>query len=133
MKKKELKKLFICCPTDGRELTNIINTRDRMHRIAEAMFDQELDVINDYPVYVPEDITGRKQTAYIYGKEVVEIAHADYFIGIYDSIYFEDCSDLAVIARACDIPTTYVSVFDIAPDAVDIASREFVENHCKLD
>ena len=54
MKKKNvLKKLFISCPTAGRELENINNTRARMYKVAEAIFDQELEIINGYPLDVP--------------------------------------------------------------------------------
>lgn len=35
-----MKKLFISCPMKGRTEENIRKTMDKMHKIAEAMFEQ---------------------------------------------------------------------------------------------
>lgn len=128
-KTKELKKLFISCPTKGRELDNIKNTRARMHKIAEAIFDQELEVINEYPLDTsPVDTHDKgRLEAYNYGLSVLLISQADYFIGIHSSIYFEECGGEANIAKECGLEATFVSVYDIAKDAVDIAAKEMVE------
>lgn len=40
-----MKKLFISCPMKGRTEENIRKSMEKMHKIAEAVFEQELEVI----------------------------------------------------------------------------------------
>lgn len=46
-----MNKLFISCPMRGRTEENIHNSMERMHKMAEAFFGQELEVI---PSYIPD-------------------------------------------------------------------------------
>ena len=43
-----MKKLFISCPMKGRTEENIRKSMEKMHKIAEIIFDQELEVIPTY-------------------------------------------------------------------------------------
>lgn len=43
-----MKKLFISCPMKGRTEENISKSMDQMHKIAEIIFDQELEAIPTY-------------------------------------------------------------------------------------
>ena len=43
-----MKKLFISCPMKGRTEEDIRKSIHRMHKMAEAAFDQELEVIPSY-------------------------------------------------------------------------------------
>ena len=47
-----MEKLFISCPMRGRTDEEIKATMEQMHRIAEAVFDTEFEVI---PTYIEED------------------------------------------------------------------------------
>lgn len=47
-----MEKLFISCPMRGRSDAEIKATMEQMHRIAEAVFDTEFEVI---PTYIEED------------------------------------------------------------------------------
>lgn len=46
------KKLFISCPMKGRTEEDIRHDMNRMHKMAEIVFDQELEVI---PSYIEND------------------------------------------------------------------------------
>lgn len=43
-----MKKLFISCPMKGRTEENIKKSMDKMHKLAEIMFEQELEVIPQF-------------------------------------------------------------------------------------
>ena len=121
-----MKKLYVSVPTEGRTHEAINNSIVRMHKVAEAIFDENLQIIATKDK-APK-LEGERLNAWLVGESMQVISKADYFIGIYDSIYFEDCSREAEIARRCGIPTTFVSVYDIAKDAVDIAAKDMIKD-----
>ena len=43
-----MKKLFISCPINGRTEENIKKSMEKMHKIAEIVLDQKLEVIDSY-------------------------------------------------------------------------------------
>lgn len=109
-----MKKLFISCPMKGRTEENIRDSMVRMHKMAEAYFGQELEVI---PTYIednpPENF---KQAVWYLGESIKKMAEADYFIGVDYSRVFTGCSIEAEVARSYDIPSFYVDL-DMMPDA----------------
>lgn len=126
-----MKKLFISVPTEGRDEAAVDNSIRRMHQIAEAIFDVELEIIK--PKTKTPKLEGEKLNAWLFGESLQAISKADYFIGIHSSLYFDDCDTEATIARQCDIPSTFVSVYDIAPDAVEKASKEFIDEAMQIE
>ena len=75
------KKLFISCPMTGRTEDNIKKSMDKMHKIAEIVFDQELEVIDSYiPGEAPE---GVNRGVWYLGRSIEMMAEADYFIGVH--------------------------------------------------
>lgn len=98
-----MKKLFISCPMKGRTEEDIRKTREKMHKIAEIVFEQELEVI---PSYIEDNPPKDNNEAIWYlGKSIQLMAQADYFIGV-DSTYgkFNGCDNERVVARDYDIP-----------------------------
>lgn len=55
---KHMKKLFISCPMKDRTEAQIRGTMMQMHRIAEEVFGEELDVIQ---TYIPDPPSGTNQ------------------------------------------------------------------------
>ena len=53
-----MKKLFISCPMKGRTEENIRKSMEKMHKIAEIIFDQELEVI---PTYIEDNPPENKE------------------------------------------------------------------------
>lgn len=53
-----MKKLFISCPMKDRTEAQIRGTMMQMHNIAEAVFGEELDVIQ---TYIPDPPSGTNQ------------------------------------------------------------------------
>lgn len=118
-----MKKLFISCPMKGRTEENIRNSMARMHRIAEAIFDQELEVI---PTYIednpPENVN---KAIYYLGESIKKMAEADYFIGVPYSEVFSGCQVEYTIAERYNIPRTAVMIAELMPDAAQIEQEYY--------
>ena len=77
-----MKKLFISAPMKGRTEAQIRATMEQMHHIAEAVFGEELEVIQ---TYISDDPPAdANQAVWYLGESIKKMADADYFIGIYD-------------------------------------------------
>ena len=110
-----MKKLFISCPMKGRTEANISNSIARMHKIAEAMFGEELEVIPSYIEHTPPK--DAKQAVWYLGESIKKMAEADYFIGVDYTATFKSCNIESEVARRYDIPSAYVDMAIVMPDA----------------
>lgn len=121
-----MKKLFISCPMKGRTEENIRNSMERMHKIAEATFGEELEVIPSYVEHTPPE--NAKQAVWYLGESIKKLAEADCFIGIEYETAFKGCITEREIARNYDIPSVYVDISIVMPDAWEIANRNYTAN-----
>ena len=96
------KKLFISCPMNGRTEENIKKSMVKMHKIAEAVFEQELDVIDTYIEEDPPE--GFNSGVWYLGKSIEMMAEADYFIGMDRCGIYKGCSLETKIAYDYHIP-----------------------------
>lgn len=96
-----MKKLFISCPMKGRTEENIRKSMEEMHKIAEVVFKQELEVIPSYiEDYPPKD---SHEAVWYLGESIKLLSQADYFIGT-DSYEFAGCNIERDAARSYRIP-----------------------------
>ena len=118
-----MKKLFISCPMKGRTEENIKSSMARMHRIAELVFDQELEAID---TYIPDEAPdGVNRGVWYLGESIKRMAEADYFIGIGWSEVFKGCEIERSVANAYGIRATTVLVEDVMPDAAEIEKEYY--------
>lgn len=118
-----MKKLFISCPMKGRTEENIKNSMERMHKIAEIVFDQELEVIDSYiPEAAPVDLNNKR--IWYLGESIKMMAEADYFIGIDWCDFYKGCSIERDVANRYGIESTYVELYKMMPDAVAVMREE---------
>ena len=76
-----MKKLFISCPMRGLTRETIKANVEKMHKIAEIIFDQELDVIQCYrPVEAAEG--DNQASIWCLGRSIQMMSEADYYIGV---------------------------------------------------
>ena len=119
-----MKKLFISVPMKNRTEENIRKSIEKMHKIAEIVFEEKLEVI---PSYVedgpPED---NNQAIWYLSKSIEKLAEADYFIGIRWQEFFKGCNIEREIAYAYGI-RSYEVELTIFPDAVEI-EKQFYTN-----
>lgn len=125
-----MKKLFISCPMMGRTEENIRNSMERMHKIAEATFGEELEVIPTYIEHDPPE--NSKQAVWYLGESIKKLAEADYFIGTEYETAFKGCIAEREVARSYSIPSVYVDISIVMPDAWEIANRNYTAAPCSL-
>ena len=118
-----MKKLFISVPMKGRSEENIRKSMAKMHKIAEAIWEQELEVI---PSYIedkpPEDA---KHAVWYLGESIKKMADADYFIGTsYGD--FAGCDVELKTAIRYGILYHTMPLNIVAPDAAEKISRNCV-------
>ena len=109
-----MKKLYISCPMKGRTEENIRKSMEKMHKIAEIVFDEQLEVIPSYVEDKPPE-TKRQAVCYL-GRSIQLLADADCFVGVSGSFAYNGCEIEKEIARRYDIPRTEVNILEIAPD-----------------
>lgn len=126
-----MKKLFVSVPMNGRTDENIKKSIDKMHKIAEAVVGEELEVIPSYDGNfnsVKEDVKN-KQIVYL-GKAIQLMALADYFIGT-DMVYdFKGTEIEYDVARAYGIEMLpRIDCIYVAPDAIEVARELARQNY----
>lgn len=120
-----MKKLFISCPMKNRSEENIRMTFDRLHKIAEAVYGESLEVI---PTYIEDNPPKCKtEGLWYFGKSIELLAQADYFIGICgdNAWLYNGCTVEADAAKLYGLPVYLVPTNFSAPD---VTSAEAVYN-----
>lgn len=111
----------------GRTEAQIRATMEQMHHIAEAVFGEELEVIQ---TYISDDPPAdANQAVWYLGESIKKMADADYFIGIYDEEKaFRGCAIENLVARSYNIPSYVINFGFVAPDVTEArakASRKY--------
>lgn len=109
-----MKKLFISCPMKGRSDEAIKKSRDKMHKLAELIYEEELEVIDSFiPGNAPDT---RRVPVWYLGKSIQMMADADYFIGIHGTYDFKGCHIEETIAAEYEIPSTFIHYKHVVQD-----------------
>ncbi len=109
-----MKKLFISVPMKGRTEENIRKSLEKMHKLAEIIFDEKLEVIPSYVEHKPPEDS--KEAIWYLSRSIEKLAKADYFIGIKYSSY-KGCNIENQIASDYGLKTYYCDI-DIFPDVL---------------
>ena len=120
-----MKKLFISCPMKNRTKENIQMTFERLHKIAEAVFNESLEVI---PTYIEDNPPScRTEGLWFLGKSIELLAQADYFIGICgdNAFRYNGCTVEIDAAKLYGVPSYLVPTVFAAPD---VAKEALVYN-----
>lgn len=90
-------------------MENVKKTISKMHKIAEIVFDQDLELID---TYIDENVECTNPGVWYLGKSIIKMADADYFI-CFDTTFvnttFRGCEIEKEIAAAYDIPSCYIT------------------------
>lgn len=119
------KKLYISCPMKGRTEEVIRHDMNRMHKMAEIVFDQELEVIPTYVKHDPPE-TGNK-AIWCLGEAIKKMSEADYFIGVRFLENFRGCDIEARVARDYGICSTHIDVEAMMPDVIELDRAAYAE------
>lgn len=111
-----MKKLFISCPMRGRTNEAIKKTTEKMHKIAEAVFGEELEVL---PTYFDDPPADTNQRLWYLGESIQMMAVADCFIGVYDAAKeFDGCIIENHVAKLYGVPQYLVDIKYVAWDVI---------------
>lgn len=116
-----MKKLFISCPMKGRTEENIRKSMKKMHKMAEIIFDQELEVIPTYIEHIPPET--KDKSIWCLGESIKKMAEADFFIGIGWDEYFKGCEIERIVAKEYGIKSTNINVYELMPDVKEIRDK----------
>lgn len=116
-----MKKLFISCPMRGRTEENIRKSMAKMHKIAEAIWEQELEMIPSYIEDKPPE--SAKQALWYLGNSIQKLSEADYFIGILYGDY-SDCDVEREAAYKYGIPLYTLPLAIAAPDVEELRDAD---------
>lgn len=117
------KKLYISCPMNGRTEEAIRHDMGRLHKTAEAVFDQELEVIPTYVKHDPPE-TGNKAILCL-GEYIKKMSEADYFIGVIGAYGSRGCQVETEVACAYEIPAYFVEAHKFMPEV----NKQWVQRH----
>lgn len=109
-----MKKLFISVPMRDKSEEQIRKAVDKMHKIAEAVFGEELEVIPSYIEHNPPK--GSREEVWYLGESIKKLAEADYFIGVEDCYSYHGCTVEKNIAYKYDIPFYMIPYSLIYPE-----------------
>ena len=112
-----MKKLFISVPMKGRTEENIRKSIERMHKIAELVFDEELEIIPSYIEHKPPKDS--IEALWYLGESIKKLAETDYFIGINWSEFYKGCNAERSVAMEYGIKSYFVDL-SVIPDAWEI-------------
>lgn len=124
-----MKKLFISAPMKGRTEAQIRATMEQMHHIAEAVFGEELEVIQ---TYISDDPPAdANQAVWYLGESIKMLSEADYFIGIYDEEKaYRGCAIENQAAKTYGIPSYTINLNYVARDVVEARAKEARKYSC---
>lgn len=96
-------KLFISCPMKGLTDEMIKANMEKMHKIAEIVFDKKLEVIQSYISQDPPE--GAMAPLWYLGQSIQLMSEADYYIGV-NSFYRSS-------HNGCEIENTIAHMYGI--------------------
>lgn len=85
-----MNKVFISCPMRGRKEEDIKKTIDKMHRIAEAIFGEKLEPVDNFLTKGDAALTDSMRICFL-GEAIKKMASCKYYIGI-ETGTIRDCS-----------------------------------------
>ncbi len=106
-----MKKLFVSVPMAGRAKDEIMESIEKMHRIAEVYEGEELELMNTYIEENPPE--GINDGVWYLAKSIEKLAAADVFIGICDSWEWKGCEVESNVAHRYGIKSYEVRPGDV--------------------
>ena len=113
-----MKKLFISVPMRGRSEVNIKKSIEKMHKIAEVLFECELEVIQSYKAN--EDVEAKHPAVYCLGEAIKKMSQADCYIGVEVPEFFlySGCAIENHVAKSYGIPMRTLRSEDVVSEGL---------------
>lgn len=119
-----MKKLFVSVPMKGRTEENIRKSITKMHKIAEAIMGEELELIDSYVEDNPPKDS--KNSVWYLSKSIEWLAQADVFITIRDKYEWNGCYiESEVAQRYLEIPVIYIEEQYVMDDWEEVRKKMY--------
>lgn len=125
LKGRVMKKLYISCPMRGRTPENIKKNLEQLHKIAEILVGEELEVID---TYLPESDYKDKPIKCL-GECIKRMQDADFFIAPFDTYRARGCCIEESVAMSYGINILSMNIDTISPDLISIYLEEEREQY----
>lgn len=116
----EKKKLFVSVPMKDRTEEAIKNSITKMHKMAELILTEELELIESY---VPEHPADNKDAVKYLGEAIEKMSEADYVIGLAEIEHSNGCLIEREVALRYGIPYVRAFAEQVAPDIIVALQR----------
>lgn len=125
-----MKKLFISVPMRGRTEENIKKSREDLHKLAEIMFGEKLEVLNS--VIATEAPECNQQRIWYLGKSIEIMSQADCFIGVEYADLWPGCNVETKVARDYELPLFLVGFRQLKSlqDCIEIENKRWESEVC---
>ena len=118
-----MKKLFVSIPMRGRDTENIARSFIKLHKIAESIVGEELELIQSF--ILAKAPAGVNESIWYLGESIKMMAEADYFACVRQHYEYNGCAVESFVARRYGIPTILIDREWVCPD---IKENENLEN-----
>lgn len=130
-----MKKVFISVPFKGRTDENILDSIDKMHKVAEQMFGEKLEPVHNFfilgddnEIVPPDNVTN--ESIYFLSEAVKKISICNYFIGVPDIGLWNGCDIESKIALNYIPGAVYLISLElmkeIMPDIVTLTDSHLI-------
>lgn len=117
-----MKKLFVSMPMRDRDTENIAKSMIKLHKIAEVMVGEDLQLIHSYiPNKAP---AGVNESIWCLGESIKMMAEADYFACVRPHYEYTGCRVESMVARTYGIPEIIIDRQFVCPDIEDEKEEE---------
>ena len=125
-----MKKLYVNCPVKGRKWDDVVKSIEKMHKIAEIVFEEELEVIDTLSIGNLEE-----EDLYSLAKHIEKLAEADYVVNIrdFDGCFWHQCYLIEMIAVGFSIRKLDVYSADVAPDLREVMNDFYRDEIAKVE
>ena len=118
-----MKKLFVSMPMRGRDTENIAKSMIKLHKIAEVMVGEDLQLIHSYiPNKAP---AGVNESIWCLGESIKMMAEADYFACVRPHHEYNGCRVESMVACTYGIPEIIIDRQFVCPDIDEEDEEDF--------
>ena len=123
-----MKRLFVSVPMKGRTEEEIKKSIKKMHKIAETITGEDLELIDSYVEHKPPQDC--KSRIWYLSKSIEKLATADILICIRDRYEWNGCYIESEIAQRYGIRTILIDEEWVMDDIAEIVKKMYEERPC---
>lgn len=117
-----MKKLFVSIPMRDRDTENIARSFIKLHKIAESIVGEELELIQNF--ILAKAPAGVNESIWYLGESIKMMSEADYFACVRPHYEYNGCAVESAVAYRYGIPKIIIDRKWVCPDIEDNENME---------